>query len=312
MTATILTGCCLSVLASLPDQSANCCVTSPPYWGLRDYGQEGQLGLESTPEEYIARMVEVFQEVRRVLRDDGTLWINVGDSYNAAGRSGHGRVGAKQATNRASAAEADHVRPSDPSLKPKDLVGIPWMLAFALRADGWFLRSEIIWHKVNAFPESVADRPTKAHETIFLLSKSLRYYYDHEAIREPAVKGAAGSKFHTGKTATHQLGRSSDKERLEDGKRNRRSVWSVPTKPLKEVHFAAYPPALIEPCVLAGSPPGGTILDPFFGAGTTGLVAEKHGRNCIGIELNPAYAEMARDRIEAARDRQPDLFGGAA
>lgn len=280
---------------------AQMCVTSPPYFGLRDYNVEGQIGLEQTPDEYIAAMVEVFRCVRDVLADDGTLWLNIGDSYNAAGRSGHGaRVGYKQGTNRASATGADNCRPSVEGLKPKDLIGIPWMLAFALRADGWFLRQDIIWHKPNPMPESVRDRCTKAHEHIFLLSKSERYFFDSEAIREDAVKGSASSSFNTGKTAEHQMGRSSDDERVEDGKRNRRSVWTVATRPYKGAHFATFSPALIEPCVLAGSRPGDIVLDPFMGSGTTAAVALQHGRQYLGCELNPEYGPLQDARIAEA------------
>lgn len=277
------------------------CVTSPPYFGLRDYGVDGQLGLEPTPDEYVANMVEVFRCVRDVLADDGTLWLNIGDSYNAAGRTGHGaRVGYKQGTNRASATGADNCRPSVDGLKPKDLIGIPWLLAFALRADGWYLRQDIIWHKPSPMPESVRDRCTKAHEYIFLLSKSERYFFDSEAMREDAVKGAAGSTFNSGKTAAHQLGRSSDKERVEDGKRNRRSVWTVATRPYKGAHFATFPPALIEPCILAGSRPGDIVLDPFMGSGTTAAVALQHGRRYLGCELNPEYGRLQDERIRGA------------
>lgn len=248
------------------------CVTSPPYFGLRDYCVDGQLGLEQTPDEYVANMVEVFRAVRDVLADDGTLWLNIGDSYartggtdrkvSASAKVGSTRNTMEQMSDRTSKA-------ASLGLKDKDLIGIPWMLAFALRADGWFLRQEIIWAKGvsgdaaragwsgNPMPESVTDRCTKAHEHIFLLSKSPRYYFDSEAMREEAVKGAAGSSFNTGKTATHQLGRSSDKERTDDGKRNRRSVWTVATRPYKGAHFATFPPALIEPCILAGSLPVG-------------------------------------------------------
>lgn len=278
--------------------SVQTCVTSPPYFGLRDYGVDGQLGLEQTPDEYVAKMVEVFRVVHRLLRDDGTLWLNIGDSYNAAGRTGHGtRVGYKQSTNRASASGSDNCRPSVDWLKPKDLIGVPWMLAFALRADGWYLRQDIIWHKPNPMPESVRDRCTKAHEYVFLLSKSERYLFDSEAMKEDAVKGAAGSSFNKGKTAEHQLGRSSDAERVEDGKRNRRSVWSVATRPYKGAHFATYPPALIEPCILAGSRPGDLVLDPFMGSGTTAAVALQHGRRAVGSELNPEYIALIEQRL---------------
>lgn len=305
MTVHILTGDCRDVLRTLADGSVRCCVTSPPYYGLRDYGVDGQIGLEQTPEEYIAAMVDVFRCVRDVLADDGTLWLNIGDSYNAAGRTGHGtRVGFKQGTNRASAAGADQCRPSVDSLKPKDLIGIPWMLAFALRADGWYLRQDIIWSKPNPMPESVRDRCTKAHEYVFLLSKSARYYYDAKAIAEAGewcgkqlgiVRGT--------KVRAEAMGRApSGNERpgadaTAPDLRNKRSVWEVATQPFSEAHFATFPPALIEPCILAGSRPGDTILDPFGGAGTTGLVADRLQRNAVLIELNPQYAEMARKRI---------------
>ena len=306
-------------------KSVQMCVTSPPYFGLRDYGVDGQLGLEQTPEHYVAAMVEVFRCVRDVLTDDGTLWLNIGDSYNAAGRTGHGtRVGFKQGTNRASAEGADNCRPSVDGLKPKDLIGIPWMLAFALRADGWFLRQDIIWHKPNPMPESVRDRCTKAHEYMFLLTKSERYFIDPEGMKEPAVKGAAGSEFHTGKTGAHQMGRASTKPRKQNSTndsfvpgatahgglhregserepetRNRRSVWTVATRPYKGAHFATFPPSLIEPCILAGSRPGDIVLDPFMGSGTTAQVALQHGRRAIGCELNSEYIDLIHQRLAA-------------
>jgi DNA modification methylase len=297
---------------------AQMCVTSPPYFGLRDYGHEGQIGLEQTPEEYIAAMVEVFRCVRDVLADDGTLWLNIGDSYNAAGRTGHGtRVGFKQGTNRASAEGADNCRPSVDGLKPKDLIGIPWMLAFALRADGWYLRQDIIWHKPNPMPESVRDRCTKAHEYVFLLSKSERYFFDSEAIKEPST-GRPKFDGNKGRAVT-------DPSRNDHGRfnpeisetRNRRSVWTVATRPYKGAHFATFPPALIEPCILAGSRPGDIVLDPFNGSGTTGQVALQHGRQYLGCELNPEYVELTRTRLEPVVDAmaaaaepspQPDLF----
>lgn len=285
-------------LSGLPAQT---CITSPPYFGLRDYGHPGQLGLEQTPDEYVAAMVEVFRCVRDVLADDGTLWLNIGDSYNAAGRTGHGtRTGFKQGTNRASSEGADNCRPSVEGLKPKDLIGIPWLLAFALRADGWYLRQDIIWHKPNPMPESVRDRCTKAHEYLFLLTKNEKYFIDPEGLKEPAVKGAAGSSFSTGKTAAHHLGRSSGAERIEGGNRNRRSVWTVATHPYKGAHFATFPPALIEPCVLAGSRPGDHVLDPFMGSGTTAAVAIKHGRRYLGCELNREYEPLQIERINRA------------
>lgn len=295
----ILQGNSLDVLKTLPDQSVHCCVTSPPYYGLRDYGADGQLGLESTPEEYVSNMVDVFREVRRVLRDDGTLWLNLGDTYSG---SGNGAAhypdsvnGTKQSTNKGTVDKPNIPRGRIPDgLKPKDLVGIPWRVAFALQADGWYLRSDIIWHKPNPMPESVTDRPTKAHEYIFLLSNSERYYYDHEAIKEDAIYGGL----------REDKPRGSFQGKFEDmafrairEKRNKRTVWTVTTQPYSEAHFAVYPPKLIEPCILAGCPVGGTVLDPFFGSGTTGEVAIRHNRNFIGIELNPEYIKIARKRL---------------
>ena len=315
------------------------CVTSPPYFGLRDYGHDGQIGLEQTPEQYIAAMVEVFRCVRDVLADDGTLWLNIGDSYNAhpGQRKTTDKAGDKQQSVRG--AQAAPSRSVD-SCKPKDLIGIPWMLAFALRADGWYLRQDIIWHKPNPMPESVRDRCTKAHEYIFLLSKSERYFIDPDGMKEPAVKGAAGSEFHTGKTGAHQMGRASTKPRKQNSTndsfvpgatahgglhregterepetRNRRSVWTVATRPYKGAHFATFPPALIEPCILAGSRPGDLVLDPFMGSGTTAAVAIQHGRQYLGCELNPEYGPLQAERIQAANDNLPrvgDLFAGAA
>ena len=314
------------------------CVTSPPYFGLRDYGHAGQLGLEATPAEFVAAMVEVFALVRDLLADDGVLWLNLGDSYNAAGRTGHGtRQGFKQGTNRASAEKADNCRPSVETLKPKDLIGIPWRVAFALQADGWYLRQDIIWHKPNPMPESVTDRCTKAHEYLFLLSKRERYYFDNEAIKEPAapaslarwaqdVEGQIGSDRVPGKTNGNMKavgGRSKrDSFKRDDSKRaevipgqtvgthrpdreestwdtemrNRRSVWTVATVPYKGAHFATFPPELIEPCILAGSRSGDTVLDCFFGSGTTGEVAGNLGRNWIGCEINDQYAPLQQAR----------------
>jgi len=300
---TIHQGDALTVLRTLPDKSVNCCVTSPPYWGLRDYGVDGQLGLEKTPEDYVTGLVAVFREVRRVLRGDGTLWLNLGDSYNAAGREGHGtRVGFKQGTNRASANGSDRTRPSALSLKPKDLVGIPWRVAFALQADGWYLRQDIIWAKPNPMPESVKDRCTKGHEYVFLLSKDADYYFDYGAMQEPATcpQGSANKE-----TDTYIAAAASDpRMRTKAGLakigprefRNRRSVWTVATKPYKGSHFATFPPMLITPMILAGCPAGGTVLDPFAGSGTTGMVALEHGRNAVLIELNPAYIALINQR----------------
>ena len=308
-------------LQFLPSQSAHCCVTSPPYFGLRDYGVDGQIGLERTPQDYIDQLVEVFREVRRVLRDDGTLWLNLGDSYNAYNGNRGKSTSFQSATDEACPSLPKGFGLSDTSLKNKDLIGIPWRVAFALQADGWYLRQDIIWHKTNAMPESVRDRCTKAHEYIFLLSKSPKYYFDNEAIKEPAVCGANGSEFHTGKNGEHQLGRASKKPRPSAAKgsfngktevmastgqnafraivdmRNRRSVWTVSTKPYKAAHFATFPADLIEPCVLAGCPEGGTVLDPFAGSGTTLQVARSNHRKSIGIELNPEYCGLICDRL---------------
>lgn len=331
-------GDCKEIMQTWPDQSVQMCVTSPPYFGLRDYGHAGQIGLEQTPNAYVAKLVDVFREVKRVLRDDGTLWLNLGDSYNAAGRTGHGtREGFKQETNRASADGSDQCRPSVDDLKPKDLLGIPWRVAFALQADGWYLRQDIIWHKPNPMPESVRDRCTKAHEYIFLLSKSERYYYDSEAIAEPLAASSierlaqptlaqqAGSDRVPGKTngAMKAVGPrfggskygddTSEETRTksgnewtgsETGKRNKRSVWTVTTKPFKGAHFATFPPDLIEPCILAGSRKGDVVLDPFMGSGTTAQVAITHDRRYIGCELNPAYKELQDERIKFAMDKK--------
>ena len=292
---TIHVGDALDVLRTLPDESVQTCITSPPYFGLRDYGCDGQIGLESTPDAYVAKMVEVFREVRRVLRDDGTVWLNLGDSYAGAGYSNHYNTGGAKDGN------GSPGRGAIDALKPKDLIGIPWRVAFALQADGWWLRQDIIWHKPNPMPESVRDRCTKSHEYIFLLSKSARYYYDHEAIKEPALDGA--KRFNGSPTYKAELGGIfAGKDSTPASDRNRRSVWTVSTKPYKGAHFAVYPPELIEPCVLAGSAEGDTVLDPFSGAGTTGVVALAKRRKYIGIELNPTYAEMAARRI---RDEAP-------
>lgn len=288
----ILQGDCRQTLRSLPGRSVHCCVTSPPYFGLRDYGVDGQIGLEESPTAFIEAMVTTFREVHRVLRDDGTLWLNLGDSYASDGKWG-GASGGINGMGRGTAPR----RKVRTGLKPKDRLMIPARVAMALQDDGWWLRDEIIWHKPNAMPASLTDRTTPAHEMIYLLSKSARYHFDHKAIAEPSVKGDAGSAFHTGKTATHQQGRASDLERVDDGMRNKRSVWSVSTAPFKGAHFATFPTALIEPCVLAGCPKGGTVLDPFGGAGTTGLVADRLGRHAILCELNPDYAEITRRRI---------------
>lgn len=302
-------GDALSVLKTMSAQSINTCVTSPPYWGLRDYGVDGQLGLEPTPEEYVANLVEVFREVKRVLRDDGTLWLNFGDSYASGGMSNPSSKSTLVGGKDLGAADYSITRKVPNGLKPKDLVGIPWRVAFALQADGWYLRSDIIWHKPNAMPESVTDRPTKAHEYIFLLSKSQKYYYDADAIKEPAVTSGQTRKFNTPKKVGRLVNQrkasgneSPDAEPWEvPAMKNKRSVWTVPTQPFPEAHFAVYPPALITPCILAGCPVGGTVLDPFAGSGTTLLVATQHHRKSIGIELNPEYIEIAKRRLNSVQ-----------
>lgn len=276
---------------------AQTCVTSPPYFGLRDYGHDGQIGLEQTPEQYIAAMVEVFRCVRDVLADDGTLWLNIGDSYASGGRK------TRDSDDKLEQRGMD-VRPADPAgIKPKDLIGIPWMLAFALRADGWFLRQDIIWHKPNPMPESVRDRCTKAHEYVFLLSKSLRYHFDSEALKEPADpknhRKSPGIR-RTAPGSTSHGGPASGERAYET--RNRRSVWTVATRPYKGAHFATFPPALIEPCILAGSRPGQIVLDPFMGSGTTAQVALQHGRQYLGCELNPDYGPLQQRRIASVTD----------
>jgi DNA modification methylase len=315
--ARVLIGDCIARMKDLPDQSIQMCVTSPPYYGLRDYGVNGQIGLEETPEQFIAKLVDVFREVRRLLADDGKCWVNIGDSYNSgttkpSGASKTADVGG-WTTRSGDAAGARRVHA--PDLKTKDLIGIPWMLAFALRADGWYLRQEIIWHKPNPMPESVTDRCTKSHESMFLLSKSPQYFFDHEAIKEDAVgghTGAAASFKRTGSKreqtipgqayGTHRPDR--EDVAYNGTKRNRRSVWTIATRPYKGAHFATLPPALVEPCILAGSRPGDVVLDPFNGSGTTGQVALQYGRQYLGIELNADYAELTRDRLEAVVSAQ--------
>jgi site-specific DNA-methyltransferase (adenine-specific) len=328
-------GDCLTSLRAMPDQSVQTCITSPPYFGLRDYGVDGQIGLEATPDAFVARLVEVFREVRRVLRDDGTLWLNLGDSYNSIGSVRAGKndnqngVGASKRMWREGAARADGSVRSDgmsrrnmdgthaPGLKPKDLIGIPWRVAFALQADGWYLRQDIIWHKPNPMPESVTDRCTKAHEYVFLLSKSARYYFDADSIKEGAVNTKMpGRKIkqttHYGEMNGGNAGLTSFIGKYhEEGlpkHRNRRSVWTVTTKPFKGAHFATFPPDLIEPCILAGCPVGGVVLDPFGGSGTTAGVALKNGRKAVLCELNPQYAAMIPTRIAAIAGETPDMF----
>lgn len=275
---TLYHGDALSLAQALPEASVNCIVTSPPYWGLRDYGHEHQIGLEETPDEYVAKLVRLFGELKRVLRDDGTVWLNLGDSYGG----------------------------------DKNLVGIPWRVAFALQADGWYLRSDIVWYKPNPMPESIKDRPTRSHEYIFLLAKRERYYYDADAIKEPisaameaAIKrGARHDKAYKHDSQTRMGKRSGNRafadpeslRRIKAG-RNKRDVWTVPTVPSDHCHFAVFPPDLIRPCILAGCPEGGTVLDPFIGSGTTAVVARGAGRSCIGFDINAEYLEIAKKRL---------------
>ena len=355
----VLQGDCLEVLKTLPDGIVNCCITSPPYYGLRDYGTgvwvggevncphrrlskasdktitghaqaelkgnvgdaiyktvcplcgavrvDKQIGLEETPEEYIQKLVDVFHEVKRVLKDDGTLWVNIGDSYWGSGSRGYDFTGKLTDASKIQGGSKGTIDLSnipklvgttDTGIKNKDLVGIPWMLAFALRKDGWYLRQDIIWHKPNPMPESVRDRCTKSHEYIFLLSKKSNYYYDADAIKEPTVtfddtvRDRDNSKLNNTPGRTRMGGLVTNQYEM----RNKRDVWSVATKPFKEAHFATFPEELIEPCVLAGCPQGGLVLDVFFGSGTTGRVASSNGRDYLGIELNPEYIEIAKKR----------------
>jgi DNA modification methylase len=337
MTWAILNGNALTL--PLTDESVQCCVTSPPYWGLRNYGVDGQLGLEPTPEAYVGQMVAVFREVRRVLTPDGTLWLNLGDSYAGSGKGDN--PNGKQATNKGTRFDSPTSGVVPSNLKPKDLVGIPWRVAFALQADGWWLRSDIIWAKKNCMPESVLDRPTRSHEYLFLLTKSSYYYYNAAAIREPAIYDVngtgpaarkarqttqnksmptaerAGVRQAEFKDATAFHGKRSDKQRGHSrrhdgfndrwdamskeeqctGYRNKRDVWWLATGQFPDAHFAVMPEELVEPCILAGSREGDTVLDPFAGSGTVGVVALRHGRRFIGIELNQDYCQMARHRI---------------
>lgn len=258
------------ILHDFPDEYFNCVVTSPPYWGLRDYGIDGQIGAETTVDEYIADLVRLFREVRRTLADDGTLWLNIGDSYTSGGRTWRG----PDSKNKGRA--MDYRAPTPEGLKPKDLIGVPWKLAFALQGDGWYLRSDMIWNKPNCQPESVKDRPTRSHEYVFLFSKSEKYYYDWQEIMEPSVDQKQKSK-------------------------NRRTVWNINTEPYPGSHFAVYPKALVRLCVAAGSRKNGRVLDPFIGSGTTGVVCNELGRDCIGIELNAGYAALAHQRLLSGR-----------
>lgn len=343
-------GDCLEIMRGMANGSVQTCITSPPYFGLRDYGVDGQIGLEPTPEEFVDALVVVFREVRRLLRDDGTLWLNLGDSYASKPNGSVGAAGLQGSIAPHVAVRQAHARRSSrvpAGLKHKDLIGIPWRVAFALQADGWYLRQDIIWSKPNPMPESVLDRCTKSHEYLFLLTKSPRYYFDAKAIAEPlaessiarltqptldqqggsdrvpgktngpmkAVGNAMTFKRERSKRGFAQHGQSSGTHRPDredttyDGTRNKRSVWNVPTMPFKQAHFATFPERLIEPCVLAGAPPGAVVLDPFLGAGTTAVVATRLGRHWVGCELNPLYAQMAEARVRAA---QPGLPLGVA
>lgn len=306
----VLIGDCRETLKSIDDETIHTCITSPPYYGLRDYGENDQIGLEETPEEYVEQLVSVFREVRRTLRDDGTLWLNLGDSYYNY-RPGKGQRQTKQSFAAHKASEVENCprrgRKLD-GLKEKDLIGIPWRVAFALQADGWYLRQDIIWHKPNPMPESVRDRCTKTHEYIFLLSKNKNYYYDHESIKEDTVTFDENIRDREESRLNEVPGRTKmaglTKNNYE--KRNKRSVWSVNTKPYSEAHFAVYPPELIEPCVLAGCPEGGIVLDPFGGSGTTAAVAVKYGRNAVLCELNEEYAGLIESRVNSL---EPEQFG---
>lgn len=293
-TDSILAGDSLTILQSLPSDSAHCCVTSPPYYALRDYEADGQIGREATPEEYIARLVAVFREARRILKPDGTFWLNISDTYCTSAKQG---------------------------CKTKDMLGIPWRLALALREDGWYLRSDVIWEKPNAMPESVKDRCTRCYEHVFQLTKSKRYFYDSTAIAEP-VAADTPRRLRSGRGGVHKysggipgqppqsinlprLAGSTPEDKIPTH-RNKRDVWRINTKPYSGAHFAAFPPKLAETCILAGCPVGGTVLDPFFGSGTTGLAAKQTGRHFIGIELNPAYCKLAEQRIGASALTSPD------
>lgn len=328
--ATLYLGDCIAQMRNLNDCSVQTCVTSPPYFGLRDYGMDGQIGLEATPAEFVSAMVNVFREVRRVLRDDGTLWLNLGDSYassiKGSGGLGKSTLGPNRDLQNIQFQKMEP-RSFECGVPSKNLIGIPWRVAFALQDDGWYLRQDIIWHKPNPMPESVRDRCTKSHEYIFMLSKSPKYYFDSDAIREPSVdaeksaaryKSAFGGKKNEALLQTDQVHTRPIGMREFDGMRNKRSVWTVTTKPFRGAHFATFPPDLIEPCILAGSREGDIVLDPFGGSGTTAGVALKHGRKAILCELNPEYGSLVEDRIRAiagntshAESDQRDLFEDA-
>ena len=261
---TLMIGDCREILLTLPTNSIQSCISSPPYWGLRDYGVDNQIGAEDLIDDYIEDLVSVFREVRRILKEDGTLWLNIGDSYTSGNRKWRD-------SDKKNPARAMNYRPPTPDgLKPKDLIGVPWKIAFALQKDGWYLRSDIIWNKPNCQPESVKDRPTRSHEYVFLLSKSKKYYYNYEVIKENGTN---------------------------DQLKNRRSVWNINTSPFKDAHFAVFPPELVKLCLLASTKEDSTVIDPFFGSGTVGEVCSYFQRKCLGIEINPEYAEIAKRRI---------------
>ena len=308
MKTQIMVGDCRLLLKQIGDQSVHTCVTSPPYFGLRDYGMDDQIGLEQTPDAFVTELVMVFREVKRIMRDDGTVWLNLGDSY-ASYRDGKATPDTTRGDSEGTLVQKGSAKNrmastfAGSSIKHKDLIGIPWRVAFALQADGWYLRQDIIWHKPNPMPESVTDRCTKAHEYIFLLSKSPQYYFDNEAIKEPVANSSVSRLSQN--NLSNQLGSNrvpfktngTMKAVGNTENRNKRSVWTVTTKPFKGAHFATFPPDLIEPCILAGCPEGGIVLDPFGGAGTTGLVANRNNRNAILCELNPDYVQICENRI---------------
>jgi len=341
--ARLILGDVLKVLRQLPEESINCVITSPPYWGLRDYGVPGQIGLEHRPELYILKLKIIFNQIRRVLRTDGTCWINLGDSYAGGGNGARDETRWPKQSRNANGYKSIHVKKGS-GCKPKDLVGIPWAVAFALRAAGWWLRQDIIWSKPNTMPESVRDRCTKSHEYIFLLTKNARYYFNQNAIMEKAsentharvsqnIAAQIGSFRANGGAKTNgpmktvfrgssaKVGKRSDGVKANESflesvvlmpdKRNKRSVWEIAPTPFKEAHFATFPEKLVEPCVLAGCPPDGVVMDPFMGSGTTGIVAIRLGRKFVGIELKPEYLEMAKRRIKKGWAHQPRLFPAA-
>lgn len=309
-TNTIINRDCLAALRELPSESVHCCVTSPPYYGLRDYGMDAQIGREDTPEQYVERLVAVFSELRRVLSSDGTFWLNIADTYCGTGSKGN-HIDPKKPKGRTG--QSISIARQAAGCKQKDLIGIPWLLAFALRRDGWYLRSDIIWQKDNPMPESVKDRPTRCYEHVFLLTKSKQYYYDALAIAEP-IAATTAARYKAGRGSTHKYATEVPGQGKPQGinlprtggyyddahispYRNKRDIWLINTVPYKGGHFAAYPPKLAETCILAGCPKGGVVIDPFFGSGTTGLAAKNLDRRYIGIELNFDYCALARARI---------------